>query len=139
VPVPIDNFGFALKLKDNRMRYLIPSARQLLYDISLLFKGKIANSELWSARLKVTSVFRTLDCNPRNGSENSPHKRGCAFDISYIAFLDSKGNELVLSECQQQYLENELSATVEELKAKGRLFKTREIGQTSKCYHVVVR
>ena len=139
VPVPFDSYGFGLKLKDTNMRYLVPKARQLLYDLALIFKNRICNSELWHARLKVTSILRTKDNNPNNSSENSPHKRGCAFDISYVSFLDLNGLELVLSECQQHYLENELSASVEDLKANGRLFKTREIGPTSKCFHIVVR
>lgn len=138
VPVLTNHYGYGLALKDDNMRYLIPRARKLLYDLAESFKRRISATDLWHVRLKVTSIFRTAGNNPKNSSKNSPHKRGCAFDISYISYLDKDGNELYLSQCQLQFLENELAATVEELKTEGRLFKTREIGSTSKCFHIVV-
>jgi hypothetical protein len=139
VPLPFSNWAYALKIRDKDMRFVVPLTRELLYEISTEFKNKISKSDLFNAKLKVTSVFRLKDNNPKNSSKESAHKHGCAIDISYIDFLDQNDQPMNLDGCQLEYLQFSLEKVIEELQAKKKLYKTKEFGSTSKCFHVVPR
>lgn len=137
VPVPMSNWAYALKIKNREMRYVVPRTRELLYQISKEFKQKISKTDLFQAKLKVTSLFRLKDNNPTNSSTESAHKYGCAIDISYIEFLNEYNQPLKLDGCQLEFLQFALEKVIEELQAKKKLYKTKEFGATSKCFHIV--
>lgn len=139
VPVPLSNWAYALKIKDREMRYVIPKTREILYKISNAFKIKISHSDLYFAKLKVTSLFRLKDNNPKGSSAESAHKNGCALDISYVEFLDKNDEPLSLDRCEMEFLQLSLEKVIEEFQSKKELFKTKEFGATSKCFHIVPR
>ncbi len=139
VPVPLSNWAYALKIKDKEMRYVIPKTREILYQISNNFKKRISKSDLFNAKLKVTSLFRLKDNNPASSSAESAHKNGCAIDISYIEFLNQYNQPLNLDQYELKYLQLSLEKVIEDFQSQRRLYKTKEFGATSKCFHIVPR
>jgi hypothetical protein len=137
VPVPLSNWAYALKIKDKEMRYVVPKTRTLLYQITNEFKKRISKSDLYNAKLKITSLFRLKGNNPKNSSAESAHKNGCAFDISYIEFLNQSDEPMELDHCEMEYLQLSLEKVIEEIQSQGKLYKTKEFGATSKCFHIV--
>ena len=69
--------------------YLIPSAKELLDDIGRVFQDSLSAKGLNPYKLVITSVLRTEDdiaaLRKRNvnASENSTHRYGTSFDLSY--------------------------------------------------------
>ena len=73
--------------------YLIPSAKELLDDIGRVFQDSLASKGLNPYKLVVTSVLRTEEDVARlrkgniNASENSTHRYGTTFDLSYWRYV----------------------------------------------------
>lgn len=73
--------------------YLIPSAKKLLDDIGQVFQDSLSAKGLNPYKLVVTSVLRTEDDVARllkrnvNASENSTHRYGTSFDLSYWRYV----------------------------------------------------
>ena len=73
--------------------YLIPSAKELLDDIGRIFQDSLSAKGLNPYKLTVTSVLRTEDDIAKlrkrnvNASENSTHRYGTSFDLSYWRYV----------------------------------------------------
>jgi hypothetical protein len=87
----------------------------------------------------VTSLFRLKDNNPKGSSAESAHKNGCALDISYVEFLGKNDVPLSLDRFEMEFLQLSLEKVIEEFQSRKELFKTKEFGATSKCFHIVPR
>ncbi len=125
--------------------YLTPRAHAVLQSISKDFHKRIQNSDLAHARIKVTSLFRTRKDQRELGRSNvnatrdasAPHTHGTSMDLSYMKFVDAKGEPLELAACQQVFLAETLAEVIDEHRRKDKLiFATREAKQA--CYHLSV-
>lgn len=73
--------------------YLIPEAKALLDDIARVFQDSLSSKGLNPYKLVITSVLRTEDDVTRlrkknlNASENSTHRYGTTFDLSYWRYV----------------------------------------------------
>lgn len=73
--------------------YLIPLAKDLLDEIGQVFQDSLSAKGLNPYKLVVTSVLRTEDDVARlvkknvNASENSTHRYGTSFDLSYWRYV----------------------------------------------------
>lgn len=73
--------------------YLIPAAKTLLDDIGRVFQDSLSAKGLNPNKLVVTSVLRTEDDIAKlrkknvNASENSTHRYGTSFDLSYWRYV----------------------------------------------------
>lgn len=137
VPVPEINWAYALKIKDADMRYATPQTRQLIYQVSSEFKKRISKTDLYKIKLKISSLFRLKNNNPKNSSNESAHKYGCAFDVSYAEFLDQYNNPVKINGCQKEFLQMTLEKVVEDFRLQNKLYKTKETGRNSNCFHIV--
>ncbi len=137
VAVPEINWAYALKIKDSDMRYVTPQTRQLIYQVTSEFKKRISKTDLYSIKLKITSLFRLKNNNPKNSSNESAHKYGCAFDVSYAEFLDQYNNAANINGCQKEFLQMTLEKVVEDFRLQNKLYKTKETGRNSNCFHIV--
>ena len=72
--------------------YLIPSAARLLEDIGHNFQDSLRNLNASIYKVKVTSVTRTVDDvknlkkRNTNSSQNSAHRYGTTFDVSWARY-----------------------------------------------------
>ena len=121
--------------------FLVPSAAQLLNDISLNFRDSLYSKELPLYRLFVTSVTRTDDdmggLRRRNGnaSENSTHRFGTTFDISWKRF-DQIDND-TLRQLSSDRLKLVLGQVLFDLRKQERCYVKHERQQA--CFHITVR
>ena len=124
--------------------YLIPSAKELLDDIGRIFQDSLSAKGLNPNKLIVTSVLRTEDDiaalrkHNVNASENSTHRYGTTFDLSYWRYV--KIPELLgrpYEDVPPEYLRATLSQVLKDLHDQGnRCFVKYEKKQN--CFHVTV-
>ncbi|MDR1743224.1 MAG: DUF5715 family protein [Dysgonamonadaceae bacterium] len=121
--------------------FLVPSAAQLLVDISKNFRDSLYSKDLPLYRIFVTSVTRTNDDMKRlqkrniNASDNSTHRYGTTFDISWKQF-DSIDNDS-LRQLSPARLKLVLAQVLFDLKQQQRCYVKHERKQA--CFHITVR
>jgi len=124
--------------------YLIPSAAELLDRIGRNFQDSLAAKGLNPNRLLVTSVLRTeedvrkLRKGNINASENSTHRYGTTFDLSYWRYEkvpDLRGR--VYADVPPEYLRATLSQVLKDLHDEGTCYVKYEKKQN--CFHITVR
>ncbi len=125
--------------------YLIPSAKELLDDIGRVFQDSLAAKGLNPYKLIVTSVLRTEDDIAKlrkrntNASENSTHRYGTSFDLSYWRYVkipDLRGRPY--EDVPPEYLRATLSQALKNLHDQGnRCFIKYEKKQN--CFHITVK
>ena len=125
--------------------YLIPSAKELLDDIGRIFQDSLSSKGLNPYKLIVTSVLRTEDdiasLRKRNvnASENSTHRYGTSFDLSYWRYVkipELRGRPY--EDVPPEYLRATLSQVLKDLHDQGdRCFVKYEKKQN--CFHITVR
>ena len=121
------------------MPYLVPRAAQLLKDIGRTFQDTVHARGGGDYRIKVTSVLRTeysasrLRHRNRNASEQSCHRYGTTFDISWTKFDCMDTTRLVSLED----LKNILAEVIQDKRQQGRCYAIYERKQG--CFHVTVR
>ena len=121
------------------MPYLVPRAAQLLKDIGRTFQDTVHARGGGDYRIKVTSVLRTeysasrLRRRNRNASEQSCHRYGTTFDISWTKFDCMDTTRLVSLED----LKNILAEVIQDKRQQGRCYAIYERKQG--CFHVTVR
>ena len=125
--------------------YLIPSAKELLDDIGEAFQDSLTAKGLNPYKLVVTSVLRTeadvarLRKSNTNATENSTHRYGTSFDLSYWRYVqipDLRGRPF--EEVQPEYLRAVLSQVLKDFHDRpGTCFVKYERQQN--CFHVTVR
>ena len=125
--------------------YLIPSARELLEVIGQNFRDSLAAKGLNPYKLVVTSVLRTEQDVSRlrrgnvNASENSTHRYGTTFDLSYWRYVkipDLRGRPY--EDVPPEYLRATLSQVLKDLHdTPGTCYIKYEKKQN--CFHITVR
>jgi len=119
--------------------YLVPKAAQLLKEIGYAFQDSIHKRGGKDYRIKVTSVTRTvysvgkLMKRNRAATENSCHRYGTTFDISWVKF-DCLDTSMVIS---LEDLKNILAEVVQDFRRQGRCYAIFE--RKSGCLHITVR
>jgi len=119
--------------------YLVPKAAQLLKEIGYAFQDSIAKRGGKAYRIKVTSVTRTAfsvsKLMKRNmaATQNSCHRYGTTFDISWVKF-DCLDPSMVVS---LEDLKNILAEVVQDFRRQGRCYAIFE--RKSGCLHITVR
>ena len=124
--------------------FLIPEAARLLERIGLNFRDSLAAKGLNPYKLVVTSVLRTeedvrkLRKGNLNASENSTHRFGTTFDLSYWRFVqvpELRGR--AYEEVRPEYLRATLSQVLKDLHDEKACFVKYEKKQA--CFHITVR
>ena len=133
---------------DSRMNrsipYLVPRASHLLQHIGRRFLDSLAVKQIPLHKIIVTSVLRTEDDVRRlkringNASEQSCHRFGTTFDISYNRFHTvSPPGEPERRAVRNDSLKFVLSEVLRDIRAEGRCYVKYEVKQG--CFHVTVR
>ena len=125
--------------------YLIPSARDLLDLIGKNFQDSLAAKGLNPNKLFVTSALRTeadvkrLRRHNQNASENSTHRYGTTFDISYWHYVkvpELRGRPY--EDVPPEYLRATLGQVLKDLHdTPGTCYVKYEKKQS--CFHITVR
>lgn len=125
--------------------YLIPSAKELLDDIGRIFQDSLSAKGLNPYKLVVTSVLRTEEDIARlsqdniNATENSTHRYGTTFDLSYWRYVkipELRGRPY--EDVPPEYLRATLSQVLKDIHDSGdRCFVKYERQQN--CFHITVR
>ena len=125
--------------------YLVPSAKRLLDEIGEVFQDSLRAKGLNPYKLVVTSVLRTEEDIARlrkhnvNASENSTHRYGTSFDLSYWRYVkipDLRGRPY--EDVPPEYLRAVLSQVLKDIHDKGDVcFVKYEKKQN--CFHITVR
>lgn len=121
--------------------YLVPSAAKLFLDIAQTFRDSLYSKELPIYKIYLTSVTRTDDDIMRltkrniNASDNSAHRYGTTFDISWKRF--DKVDEYSAEELMPERLKLVLAQVLYDMKEKERCYVKHERKQA--CFHITVR
>jgi len=125
--------------------YLIPSAKELLDEIGRVFQDSLSAKGLNPNKLVVTSVLRTEDDVKKlrkrnvNASENSTHRYGTTFDLSYWRYVkipDLRGRPY--EDVPPEYLRAVLSQVLKDLHDKGNVCYIK-YEKKQNCFHITVR
>lgn len=125
--------------------YLIPSAKELLDLIGKNFQDSLAAKGLNPNKLIVTSVLRTeadvakLRRRNLNASENSTHRYGTTFDLSYWNYVKIPENRgRPYEDVPQAFLRATLSQVLKDIHDQpGTCYIKFERRQS--CFHITVR
>lgn len=124
--------------------FLVPPAAALLERIGLNFRDSLAAKGLNPYKLVVSSVLRTeedvrtLRKGNLNASENSTHRYGTTFDLSYWRYVripELRGRPY--QEVPPEYLRATLSQVLKDLHDEKACFVKYEKKQA--CFHITVR
>ena len=124
--------------------FLVPPAAALLERIGLNFRDSLAAKGLNPYKLVVSSVLRTeedvrtLRKGNLNASENSTHRYGTTFDLSYWRYVripELRGRPY--EEVPPEYLRATLSQVLKDLHDEKACFVKYEKKQA--CFHITVR
>lgn len=121
--------------------HLVPLAAKLFVDITQAFRDSLYSKELPLYKLNLTSITRTDDDIVRltkrniNASNNSAHRYGTTFDVSWKRFdkVDQDGQDELLPE----RLKLVLAQVLFDLKKNERCYIKHERKQA--CFHITVR
>lgn len=139
--LPDDLELFKLYDLTHSIPFLVPSAAKLLTDISINFRDSLYSKDLPLYKLNVTSVTRTeedlskLVKRNMNASDNSAHRYGTTFDVSWKRF-DKIDNDTINTLSQDQ-LKLILAQVLFDLKSQERCYVKHERNQA--CFHITVR
>lgn len=121
--------------------YLISDAADLLEDIGRNFQDSLYNLNAPIYKIKVTSVTRTVDDvknlkkRNSNSSENSAHRYGTTFDVSWARYI--KVDESDTLNIDNDRLKMVLASVLRDLKREDRCYIKHERKQG--CFHITVR
>lgn len=121
--------------------YLIPEAVTLLEDIGRNFQDSLHNLNAPIYKIKVTSVTRTVDDvknlkkRNSNSSENSAHRYGTTFDVSWARYI--KVDEKDTLNIDNDRLKMVLASVLRDLRQEDRCYIKHERKQG--CFHITVR
>ncbi|MBO4340241.1 MAG: hypothetical protein J5835_02280 [Bacteroidales bacterium] len=139
-----DTDSYVIDSLTHSIPYLIPSAKRLLDRIGSNFLDSLSSKGLNPNKLVITSVLRTEDDIKKlrrrnmNASENSTHRYGTTFDISYWHYVkvpDLRGRPY--EDVPPEYLRAVLSQVLKDLHDRKECYVKYERKQT--CFHVTVR
>ncbi len=121
--------------------FLVSEAEQLLEDIGRNFQDSLYNLNAPLYKIKVTSVTRTVEDISKlrkrnvNSSENSAHRYGTTFDISWNRYTKIKEKDPLNLDKEQ--LKLVLATVLRDLQRSGRCYIKHERKQG--CFHITVR
>ncbi len=139
-----DTDSYVVDSLTHSIPYLIPNAKALLDRIGANFLDSLASKGLNPNKLVITSVLRTeedvkkLRRGNTNASENSTHRYGTTFDISYWHYVkvpDLRGRPY--EDVPPEYLRAVLSQVLKDLHDRKACYVKYERKQT--CFHITVR
>ena len=140
----VDNDLYCVDELTHSIPFLVPSAAELLDRIGRNFQDSLAAKGLNPNKLVVTSVLRTeedvrkLRQGNINASENSTHRYGTTFDISYWHYVKVPDlRERPYADVPPEYLRATLSQVLKDLHDEGACYVKYEKKQT--CFHITVR
>lgn len=116
--------------------YLTPRAKWLLMCIGKNFADTLAAHQVCGYQIIVTSLLRTDDSIRRlrrhngNASENSAHRYGTTFDISYIHYNRTDSSSFI----PENKLKETLAEVLYDLRAQNRCLVKYEVKQG--CFHI---
>ena len=139
-----DNDLYSVDELTHSIPFLVPSAAELLDRIGRNFQDSLAAKGLNPNKLVVTSVLRTeedvrkLRQGNINASENSTHRYGTTFDISYWHYVKvPELRERPYADVPPEYLRATLSQVLKDLHDEGACYVKYEKKQT--CFHITFR
>lgn len=121
--------------------YLVPSAAKLFIDIAQNFRDSLYSKEMPLHKLYLTSITRTDDDIKRltkrniNASDNSAHRYGTTFDVSWKRF--DKVDLHNPKEISPDRLKLVLAQVLFDLRNEERCYIKHERKQA--CFHITVR
>lgn len=140
-----DTDSYVVDSLTHSIPYLIPSAKELLDLIGRNFLDSLSSKGLNPNKLVVTSVLRTeadvtkLRRRNLNASENSTHRYGTTFDISYWSYVkvpELRGRPY--EDVPPEYLRATLSQVLRDIhNIPGMCYIKYEKKQS--CFHITVR
>lgn len=139
-----DTDSYVIDSLTHSIPYLVPEAKALLDRIGQNFLDSLASKGLNPNKIVITSVLRTEDDiaslrkRNLNASENSTHRYGTTFDISYWHYVkvpDLRGRPY--EDVRPEYLRAVLSQVLKDLHDEKACYVKYERKQT--CFHVTVR
>lgn len=140
----VDNDLYSVDELTHSIPFLVPSAAELLDRIGRNFQDSLAAKGLNPNKLVVTSVLRTeedvrkLRKGNLNASENSTHRYGTTFDLSYWHYVKVPDlRERPYADVPPEYLRATLSQVLKDLHDEGACYVKYEKKQT--CFHITVR
>lgn len=125
--------------------YLIPEAKELLDLIGRNFQDSLSAKGLNPNKLVITSVLRTeadvakLLRRNTNASENSTHRYGTTFDLSYWRYVkipELRGRPY--EDVPPEYLRATLSQVLKDIHDQGNLCYIK-YERKQNCFHITVR
>ena len=125
--------------------YLIPEAKALLDLIGKNFQDSLSAKGLNPNKLVITSVLRTeadverLRRRNLNASENSTHRYGTTFDLSYWRYVkipELRGRPY--EDVPPEYLRATLSQVLKDIHDQGNLCYIK-YERKQNCFHITVR
>lgn len=140
----VDTDSYIVDSLTHSIPFLIPSAKELLDRIGTNFLDSLSAKGLNPNKLIVTSVLRTeadvrqLRRHNINASENSTHRYGTTFDLSYWHFVkvpELRGRPY--EDVQPEYLRAVLGQVLRDLHREGACYVKYERKQA--CFHITVR
>ena len=140
----VDNDLYSVDELTHSIPFLVPSAAELLDRIGRNFQDSRVAKGLNPNKLVVTSVLRTeedvrkLRQGNVNASENSTHRYGTTFDLSYWHYVKVPDlRERPYADVPPEYLRATLSQVLKDLHDEGACYVKYEKKQT--CFHITVR
>lgn len=140
-----DNELYTIDSLTHSIPYLIPRARDLLDTIGRHFQDSLQAKGLNPYKLVITSVLRTeADVNKLsrrnvNASENSTHRYGTTFDLSYWRYVkvpELRGRPY--EDVPPEYLRAVLGQVLKDLHDKGNVCYIK-YEKKQNCFHITVR
>lgn len=123
--------------------YLVPRACVLLQDIGRTFYDSLYVKGVPLHQIIVTSVLRTEEDVARlrrhnlNASDNSCHRFGTTFDISYNRYVTVQTDSNRRRAVQNDTLKWVLSEVLRDMRQTGRCYVKYEVKQG--CFHITTR
>lgn len=140
-----DNDLYVVADLTHSIPFLIPSAADLLDRIGRNFRDSLEAKGLNPNKLVVSSVLRTEEDVRKlrsggnvNASENSTHRYGTTFDLSYWRYVkvpELRGREY--ADVPPEHLRATLSQVLKDLHDEGACYVKYEKKQN--CFHITVR
>ncbi len=139
-----DTDSYVIDSLTHSIPFLIPQAKDLLDEIGARFLDSLSSKGLNPNKLVVTSVLRTeedvtrLRRRNQNASENSTHRHGTTFDISYWRYVkvpELRGRPY--EDVPPEQLRAVLSQVLKDIHDQGLCYVKYERKQN--CFHITVR
>ena len=140
-----DNDLYVITELSHSIPYVVPQAKELLDLIGRNFQDSLSSHGLNPYRLVVTSVMRTEDDvaalrkRNTNASENSTHRYGTTFDLSYWRYVkvpDLRGRPY--EDVPPEYLRAVLGQVLKDIHDRGDLCYIK-YEKKQNCFHITAR